>query len=375
MSTKQSAASASGSDPISIDFTTDDDTPFMSLLGKLGESFNTIEDLEKWIDAHKLDFDQADPIKNITNLNYIIKTGLHKKVDEIFNIIQDKLIVGSTPILDNQIIEIMYTDNLKIKKKKRTASISYVDLKSRLETLKTALKNAFEYKKLEKLNISQAEFIKAFFTNAITASNMNVESIRSLYETLSAVEQCNTSYGLKLPTDWSNGSDFTDKCPKRFQYDDDKKKDWEQHCYICGQPIADNEAQCEHILPVFEACAFNCLITSRDSHAISNVKLKKLEYAGSHPCCNRIKTNNSFIVIKPEENPPVKVNISAIKLLLTNIIYKIINDDNSSCNTGNLTPLKTWKHLNIDNQSKSINDDYLEPLVKELNNLLGSKKE
>ena len=393
--------SAAAGDPVSVSFETTKageikHTTFETLLQTFNNSFKTIEDLKEWINAQ----DQSawasdDPIRNIKSLNKIIKEGLAKHVDRIFKKIQTTLTNGKTisnmDIYDNKVIRITYTDNLRFTNPIRTVELTYQELKSKLNILNTALQNVFNYNELDDIYISQAAFTRAFYTKAINALNMNVSTIRDLYETENASQQCERSYKLPMPDYW--GSSTTSQPPGRYDSSAKVDKDWRKYCYICDEDMEEGDgAQCEHILPVFQACAFNCLINKSSNiedelkkiqakapqnttaqlpePLLLELKLKKLEYAGAHPCCNSIKSNDSFIIIDPKKHNIVEVNTGAITIVLNNIVTKAITDKKSKC--FKLAHLKDWGSEKILYQTNEIETNYIKPLVDELNILLGS---
>jgi hypothetical protein len=70
-------------------------------------------------------------------------------------------------------------------------------------------------------------------------------------------------------------------------------------CYLCGQEIIAGEPtmECEHVLPIITALSHLWLAQERiATYTPEERKMLRLEYAWSHKCCNRIKSNYDFII-------------------------------------------------------------------------------
>jgi hypothetical protein len=71
-------------------------------------------------------------------------------------------------------------------------------------------------------------------------------------------------------------------------------------CYLCGRSIQPGEPtmECEHVLPVITALSHIWLAQERmATYTPEERKILRLEYAWSHKCCNRIKSNYEFIAL------------------------------------------------------------------------------
>lgn len=71
-------------------------------------------------------------------------------------------------------------------------------------------------------------------------------------------------------------------------------------CYLCGRAIQPGEPtmECEHVLPVITALSHIWLAQERiATYTNEERKILRLEYAWSHKCCNRFKSNYDFIVL------------------------------------------------------------------------------
>lgn len=89
----------------------------------------------------------------------------------------------------------------------------------------------------------------------------------------------------------------------------------EAPCYICARPATKDLMECEHKLPIIMALSFWGLIQKAAIPAGEHL-LFALEYANSHKCCNRIKSNYDFIVYNPETHK-YEINTPLIRSILT----------------------------------------------------------
>ena len=97
----------------------------------------------------------------------------------------------------------------------------------------------------------------------------------------------------------------------------------EAPCYICARPAQD-PMECEHKLPIIMALSFWGLI-QKGAIPAGEHGLFSLEYANSHKCCNRIKSNYDFIVYNPRTNQ-YEINTPLIRSILS-IISQSADDD------------------------------------------------
>jgi len=95
-------------------------------------------------------------------------------------------------------------------------------------------------------------------------------------------------------------------------------------CYICARPPAKDSMECEHKLPIIMALSFWGLIQKGPIPAAEH-PLFALEYANSHKCCNRIKSNYDFIVYNPGTNR-YEINTPLIRSILI-IIFQSADED------------------------------------------------
>jgi hypothetical protein len=371
-------------------------TPFLDLLADfklnnkhitIDELTNIINNLDPSLQVFKVEGKYADDFRKL------VLKELEERVELLFIEITDKIIDKKNPLVSQAIadwkkdtaniahitkigtfkinLNFEYKDKMLVSQKVKSVSITYGELLTKYNIFKNAIQTAFAQSSLIK---SQSEFIKVFYKNAITTLNMRVSTARDLFDTAGVSAQCEAAHKIDWPS-----SDFP--VPKRFTttYPEDKT-DWNKYCYICGFPINNKygePSQCEHILPVFQACTFNCLIqVSTDINAASALRkaLYKLEYAGSHACCNILKSNNSFITIDPTQDTPIRINFKYIKELIS-LITKSKNQSASLECFKLLAELEESKISDfIDARAKEITEDYVTPLVERLNETLKLNK-
>ena len=382
---------------------TDTYTPFYSLMFKdptAAHIYQNISDLAGFLTTNLPPYSaltgSSQPIQ--LQLRKVIFEGLQVHIDTFFKSVQSQLqTTVKTPKLDDDVItalksfdctkdidliksknimvEMKFKDMLTATEKVRVSKIELTQLCVNMEKFKTAITNAvganltgldnFE------LIVSQSEFIKKYLLNIFNQTNMNVSSTRDLFETLSPEEQCTKSANMTWPSEYS---------PElRFNTD----YVWEKYCYICGLKIfADKtgKSQCEHILFVLQACALNCLIQRRRPMMTDDplsIALYMLEYAGSHPCCNNLKSNKQFIILNPTTQK-AEVNRAAVIEVLRDI-RKHSLDTTSRLKCSSLNEIahnagvkepRFWSEDEIGTRADIIIRLFLAPLVKRLNERL-----
>ena len=136
--------------------------------------------------------------------------------------------------------------------------------------------------------------------------------------------------------DWFERADATQQCENTAPGKKDNLKPSDL-CYICGLPLIINGKQngpleCEHILPVAQACLFldlyrseykvimksgNTNLTSLQQQIKENLAV---EYNWAHQCCNQIKSSISFV--KFDDTPNVFVlDVDSSTKILKGIFY------------------------------------------------------
>lgn len=131
--------------------------------------------------------------------------------------------------------------------------------------------------------------------------------------------------------DWFERADATQQCENTAPGKKDHLKPSDL-CYICGLPLIINGKQngpleCEHILPVAQACLFLDLYRSdyKEIMKEGNIKLTSLqqqikenlavEYNWAHQCCNQIKSSISFVKFDDTRNEFVLDQDSSTRIL------------------------------------------------------------
>ena len=327
--------------------------------------FNSVKELENWFATNNMAAYQLAN-KPVENFNKFICSAFSKLVEQTFLNITDKLKTKLTGVPASQLtsaklaeagnftIDVKFLDTTTKTNKQRTHTVSYSDMFTKFNIFKQAIDKAFD---TTEIYISQSEFMYKFFNQTLSLLNMNVASARKLFESISATEQCESADTITWPDAHP---------PDRFN----TQFHWQRYCYICGNPITPGyPPQCEHIIPLMEACAFNCLIqksTNITTASEESKKLYKLEYAGAHKCCNLLK-RISFIIINSNNNPPISINIVAINKLLTEISSKAGGpDDSDRLGCVNITKTKI-PIPDITKQRNNIITNYLQPIVDLLN--------
>ena len=337
-------------------------TPFNSLIYD-AQIFNSVTELENWFATNNAAVYQFAN-KSVENFNKFICSAFSKLVEQTFLNITNELKTKLTGVPASQLtsaklaeagnftIDVQFLDTTTKTNKQRTRTVSYSDMFTKFNIFKQAIDKAFD---TTEIYISQSDFMYKFFNQTLSLLNMHVGPARKLFESISATEQCESADTITWPD-----ANPPDRFNTQFH--------WERYCYICGNPITPAyPSQCEHIIPLMEACAFNCLIqksTNITTASEESKKLYKLEYAGAHKCCNLLK-KISFIIINSNSNPPISINIVAINKLLTEISSKA-GDDSSRLGCVNITKTKT-PIPDIKKQCNNIITNYLNPIVDLLN--------
>jgi hypothetical protein len=323
--------------------------------------FNSVTELENWLTNNKIAVYEFDANKPVGNFNNFICSAFSNLLENTFLEITNKLktkVPGGVPLTFAQLaeagnftIDVQFLDTTTLSQKIRNHTVSYSDMLTKFNVFKQAIDKAFD---TTDIYISQSDFMHKFFNETLSLLNMNMKDARKLFESISATQQCEIANNIPWP-----GAD--EDTPYRFN----TQFNWQTYCYICGNPItAAYPSQCEHIIPLMQACAFNCLIqksTNMKTASAESKKLYKLEYAGAHKCCNILK-RISFITIDINKNPPITINRKAIVKLLTEIRDRAAGQDDKD-RLGCVNVLD----FDIDTQLTNIITNYLQPIVDLLN--------
>ena len=387
---------------VSID-ETETSTPFYSLMfvdPTTASIYQNISDLADFLTTNLPPYSaltgSSQPIQ--LQLRKVIFEGLQLRIDNFFNKVKSELqaTVNATK-LGNDVIEalksfdcinniekiksknimvkIKFKDMLTATGKERVSSIELTQLCVNMKNFRIAITDAVAPNPTGlddfELIVSQSEFIKNYLLNILDQTTMNVSSTRDLFETLSPEEQCTQSAKMTWPSQYD--------LELRFNTD----YEWEKYCYICGLkifPAKTGKSQCEHILFVLQACALNCLIQRRRPMPTDDplsIALYMLEYAGSHPCCNNLKSNKQFIKINPTTQR-AEVDREAVKAVLRDI-KKHSDDTTSGLKCSSLNDIakdakvkepSKWTEDDIKTRADIIIKFFLDPLVKRLNERL-----
>jgi hypothetical protein len=333
-------------------------TLFKTLINN-AQIFNSVTELENWFTNNNIAVYKFDPNKEVGNFNKYICSAFSTLLDITFLEITNKLIAqvsGGVQYTYDQLaaaghftIEVKFPDTTTKSHKMRKYTVSYSDMLTKFNVFKQAIDKAFD---TTDIYITQSDFMKKFFNETLSLLNMNIGEARKLFESIPATEQCEIANNIPWP-----GTPTPNRFNTQFH--------WQRYCYICGNPItAAYPAQCEHIIPLMQACAFNCLIqnsTNMTTASAESKQLFKLEYAGAHKCCNLLK-NISFITININNNPPITINKKAIYKLLNEIRARATGpDDNGRLGCINVDD------FNIHERVDYIITNYLQPIVDLLN--------
>lgn len=213
-------------------------------------------------------------------------------------------------------------DTLKKEKKKREPKVRATKNRVLISALGT-----FEPRKLKIKNLSELCSLKAgeLFSHVFKLSTQatftyNDDSV----DTYSAAR------------DWFERADATQQCENTAPGKKDHLKPSDL-CYICGLPLIINGKQngpleCEHILPVAQACLFLDLYRSEYKEIMKegNIKLTSLqqqikenlavEYNWAHQCCNQIKSSISFVKFDDKLNKFL-LDVDSSTKILKGIFY------------------------------------------------------
>jgi hypothetical protein len=165
-------------------------------------------------------------------------------------------------------------------------------------------------------------------------------------------------------------------------------------CYICGLPFnADNIPQrgggpptkkqkveakkesyntpeCEHILPVLEGCLFLTLYQSehKDTSREAIRKQMQLEYDWAHRCCNRVKSDSSFMKMGKDKNgSPIFVFDYKNTKSILNAIY---TSNASYCTSHLKSKFPKDKETWINQRADIIHATKIQPICNYLNKTL-----
>ena len=197
--------------------------------------------------------------------------------------------------------------------------------------------------------------------------------------------------------DWMEHHAATTQCSKTIgNYKDSDT------CYLCGLKFdEDTETpECEHVLPVFQACCFldlydkNFLEKLKSGMTRENMKelgysnesyskhmeMLRLEYKWAHRCCNQIKSDFSFLTFDKNTDKFV-FDRSACSLILKGIAKgKAFKDDDSDGSTGKrrdycdkiVEKLKKKKYGEwLDERLTYLQTSIIGPICTELNKTIG----
>ena len=184
--------------------------------------------------------------------------------------------------------------------------------------------------------------------------------------------------GIGIFRDFAERSSPTTQCINTIK-DYDRERGTTK-CYICGMPIvpaSHRSADCEHILPVYHAALLLGLYNTKDHlkddpNKEYNQKIFNLEYKWSHSCCNKIKSNMSFLdykngltrEFKDQEFVPHRENI---KTVLRRIYDNSSNRDDCTNLQAELQKTFSTKTVFVTERTTSIEKNIMNPIVNHLN--------
>lgn len=192
---------------------------------------------------------------------------------------------------------------------------------------------------------------------------------------------------------WFERADATQQCENTAPGKKDHLKQTDL-CYICGLPLILNGKQngpleCEHILPVAQACLFLDLYRSEYKNIMKsgNSNLSSLEqqikqnlsveYNWSHQCCNQIKSSISFVKFDEIQNKFVLDMDSSTKILKGIFYGKMKNkqgveEDRKYCKDVKIQLLKKYGNFNsfLNERLEIRQKQYTESLNKTINPIL-----
>ena len=234
-----------------------------------------------------------------------------------------------------------------------------------LQTLKRAfLKGVEDITWSEKdIELSATEFVSKFFVHIKgklkkDASRKNVlqqllnlrtnEDVRDVFEPLGPGSQCAKAGKVGAPVD-------------------------DPDCYICGvvmESPPQASPECEHIIPAFTALGHGALITRTFDSEKDDTDIAELfrrEYAYSHQCCNRVKSDYLWIKFKgkiddPDGIPQFEVNYQE----LNTVLNKLPGYSGYDCET--IKQGKNWKNKGwVPSRKTFIVENYLNPMMEAIN--------
>jgi len=232
-----------------------------------------------------------------------------------------------------------------------------------LQTLKRAfLKGVEDITWSEKdIELSATEFVSKFFVHIKGKLKKNGdknvlqqllglrpnEDVRDVFEPLGPGSQCAKAGKVGAPVDDPN-------------------------CYICGVLMGvDGQAspECEHILPAFTALGHGALITRTFDSEKDDTDIAELfrrEYAYSHQCCNRVKSDYLWIKFKgkiddPDGIPQFEVNYQE----LNTVLNKLPGYEGYDCKT--IKAGQRWDKEWVTSRKRFIVDNYLNPMMEAIN--------
>jgi hypothetical protein len=233
-----------------------------------------------------------------------------------------------------------------------------------LQTLKRAfLKGVEDITWSEKdIELSATEFVSKFFVHIqgklkkdprgknVLQQLLNLspnEDVRVVFEPLGPGSQCAKAGKVGAPVDDPN-------------------------CYICGVKMREKgqaSPECEHILPAFTALGHGALITRTFDSEKDDTDIAELfrrEYAYSHQCCNRVKSDYLWIKFKgkiddPDGIPQFEVNYQE----LNTVLNKLPGYEGYDCKT--IKAGQGWNKEWVTSRKRFIVDNYLNPMMEAIN--------
>ena len=362
-----------------------DDIPPINDIAELEDFFNSPGAVANGFDITRLP-------NNNNLLSSMFLNGLTARLDNMIDNIKIKLLKTITPtpppidwndplqvdaLFGTHNISLEYLQTTGAKPVKKIIKTNYQTIRDKFNEFKQAAQQP--YSEFTTVHVEQSLFRKKFYRNCIHPQNMRLTD-RNMYESLGIGTQCDEAYDMTITPGLASHikNKTVPPTPLKipvWELSEEREKPWKDFCYICNAPITNNDAQCEHILPVFQAVGFKCLLqaSNRDiakgTAGTSGIddefrrRLLRLEYAGAHPCCNLIKSNFTFIKLEPDATPPVSVDEDGITSVLTNIIAGA----NDSTNGQGCSSLKHLKTLDIPETITTMRENFLDLFVDLLN--------
>ena len=304
----------------------------------LGFEFNTLNELKDSLTARGL--------SEQTTLQQYWEYSMNM-LKTVIESVADNMITGITQN-DNE----KYMSTFKVSQEKLAQDMT--DKKNRFAQAITKISWTDE-----DITLEPTAFFKKFFSHCISAQSITGDSARgwrNLFEHIGASSQCDIALkNLKgSVVDWNL-------------------------CYICGLPIYDtynptpnpypnpdpeiiiHSRECEHILPAFTALGYKGLIQSRAMFNKGDMsdsvnKFFCYEYANSHRCCNRIKSDDIWI------------RFDGKKFVIDNNVLKKTLESIFTSNQHDCTEIRRVfsvnnKNVFVNTRSASIITNFLEPIL------------